>query len=121
MRISFGIVALAAAFSAAASNGANSRVRQRPDEFWDHIIKGSDVVDSMLHTARDEESNELVNFNMRAKAVDPSSLGIDTVKQYSGYLDNEAEDKHLFYCKRLRKVTKIGNRKEELTSITRVL
>ncbi|CAI6045224.1 unnamed protein product [Clonostachys chloroleuca] len=97
MRISFGIVALAAAFSAGASNGANSRVRQRPDEFWDHIIKGSDVVDSMLHTARDEESNELVNFNMRAKAVDPSSLGIDTVKQYSGYLDNEAEDKHLFY------------------------
>lgn len=114
MRISFGIVALAAAFSAAASNGANSRVRQRPDEFWDHIIKGSDVVDSMLHTARDEESNELVNFNMRAKAVDPSSLGIDTVKQYSGYLDNEAEDKHLFYCKRLRKDTKIGNRKERI-------
>jgi len=31
------------------------------------------------------------------KKVDPSKLGVDTVKQYSGYLDDEKNDKHLFY------------------------
>jgi cathepsin A (carboxypeptidase C) len=28
-------------------------------------------------------------------------LGVDKVKQYSGYLDDEEEDKHLFYCEYL--------------------
>jgi hypothetical protein len=33
------------------------------------------------------------------KAVDPSKLGVDPgVKQYSGYLDDNENDKHLFYC-----------------------
>jgi cathepsin A (carboxypeptidase C) len=40
----------------------------------------------------------LENYNLRAKAVDPSKLAVDSVKQYSGYLDDEANDKHLFYC-----------------------
>jgi cathepsin A (carboxypeptidase C) len=35
---------------------------------------------------------------MRVKKVDPAALGVDKVKQYSGYLDDEEEDKHLFYC-----------------------
>jgi cathepsin A (carboxypeptidase C) len=42
---------------------------------------------------------KLENYNLRAKKVDPSKLGVDTVKQYSGYLDDEKNDKHLFYCK----------------------
>jgi cathepsin A (carboxypeptidase C) len=41
----------------------------------------------------------LEQYNLRGKKVDPSKLGVDTVKQYSGYLDDEANDKHLFYCK----------------------
>lgn len=42
---------------------------------------------------------KLEQYNLRAKKVDPSKLGVDTVKQYSGYLDDEANDKHLFYCR----------------------
>ncbi len=41
---------------------------------------------------------KLEDYNLRAKKVDPSKLGVDTVKQYSGYLDDEKNDKHLFYC-----------------------
>lgn len=40
---------------------------------------------------------KLEHYNLRAKKVDPSKLGVDKVKQYSGYLDDEANDKHLFY------------------------
>lgn len=36
------------------------------------------------------------NHQLRVKSV-PKSLGIDDVKQYSGYLDIEDEDKHFFY------------------------
>ncbi|KAL6450496.1 CPY1 Carboxypeptidase Y [Candida maltosa Xu316] len=36
------------------------------------------------------------NHQLRIKAT-PEDLGIDTVKQYSGYLDVEDEDKHFFY------------------------
>jgi cathepsin A (carboxypeptidase C) len=42
---------------------------------------------------------KLEAYNLRTKKVDPSKLGVDTVKQYSGYLDDEQNDKHLFYCK----------------------
>merc|ERR1711981_497706 len=40
---------------------------------------------------------EMSKANFWTRAVDPSKLGVDTVKQYSGYLDDEEEDKHLFY------------------------
>jgi cathepsin A (carboxypeptidase C) len=40
---------------------------------------------------------KLESYNLRAKKVDPKKLGVDSVKQYSGYLDDEANDKHLFY------------------------
>lgn len=46
-----------------------------------------------------QASAELANYNLRANKMDPSKLGVDKVKQYSGYLDDEAQDKHLFYCK----------------------
>ncbi|KAM4061959.1 serine carboxypeptidase [Hirsutella rhossiliensis] len=37
------------------------------------------------------------NSQPRAKTVDTSPLGVDKVKQFSGYLDDEGQDKHLFY------------------------
>ncbi|KAG7663308.1 uncharacterized protein J8A68_003140 [[Candida] subhashii] len=37
------------------------------------------------------------NHKLRVRNTDPEDLGIDTVKQYSGYLDVEDEDKHFFY------------------------
>ncbi|OBA20582.1 hypothetical protein METBIDRAFT_32558 [Metschnikowia bicuspidata var. bicuspidata NRRL YB-4993] len=36
------------------------------------------------------------NHQLRVKST-PEELGIDTVKQYTGYLDVEDEDKHFFY------------------------
>ncbi|KAH7329252.1 carboxypeptidase Y precursor [Stachybotrys elegans] len=74
---------------------------RRPDSHWDHIVKGADVQDIWVQDENGESrrkiGGQLENFNLRARKVDPSSLGVDTVKQYAGYLDNEADDKHLFY------------------------
>lgn len=39
---------------------------------------------------------KLPNHKLRVKLT-PEDLGIDTVKQYTGYLDVEDEDKHFFY------------------------
>lgn len=41
-------------------------------------------------------SSKVPNHKLRVKSV-PESLGVDSVKQYSGYLDIEDEDKHFFY------------------------
>ncbi|KAL8656767.1 MAG: hypothetical protein Q9210_000010 [Variospora velana] len=75
---------------------------RRPDEYWHHAIKGADVQSVWVENAdgkkeRDVEG-KLEDYNLRTRKVDPSSLGVDPgVKQYSGYLDDEANDKHLFY------------------------
>lgn len=79
---------------------------RRPDSHWDHIVKGADVQSVWVEKNGEphrEVGGKLDNYNLRAKKVDPSKLGVDTVKQYSGYLDDEEEDKHLFYCKLLGK------------------
>ncbi|KAI0194197.1 Alpha/Beta hydrolase protein [Astrocystis sublimbata] len=71
-----------------------------PDNEWDHIVRGADVqsmwieTDGVKHRKLD---GPLAAYDLRAKAVDPSSLGVDKVKQFSGYLDDNEEDKHLFY------------------------
>jgi cathepsin A (carboxypeptidase C) len=71
---------------------------RRPDSEWDHIVKGAEVHDLWINDeSKSEVDSSLKTYNLRAKSVDPSKLGIDTVKQYSGYLDEEEEDKHLFY------------------------
>lgn len=36
-------------------------------------------------------------FSLRSKQQDPSELGVDTVKQYTGYLDTDDDSKHFFY------------------------
>lgn len=75
--------------------------RRRHD--WDHVVKGADVQKVWVQGADGESHRQvdgrLENFNLRVKSVDPSKLNVDSVKQYSGYLDDEANDKHLFYCK----------------------
>jgi cathepsin A (carboxypeptidase C) len=76
---------------------------RRPDHEWDHIMRGEDIQNVWVTNTKGEKEREidgnLKNYNLRSKSVDPSALGVDTVKQYSGYLDDEEEDKHLFYCK----------------------
>lgn len=76
---------------------------RRPDSEWDFVTKGADVQALWTKASAEEESRrlfggDLESYKLRTKAVDPSKLGVDTVKQYSGYLDDEANDKHLFYC-----------------------
>lgn len=77
--------------------------KRRPDNTWDHIVKGADVQKLWVQGADGENHRQvdgrLENYNLRARSVDPSKLGVDKVKQYSGYLDDEANDKHLFYCR----------------------
>ncbi|CAK7197924.1 hypothetical protein SEUCBS139899_000574 [Sporothrix eucalyptigena] len=71
---------------------------RRPDSHWDHIVKGADVPKAFVTTAGGSKAHDSLDaYNLRVKAVDPSGLGIDKVKQYSGYLDDDENDKHLFY------------------------
>lgn len=78
---------------------------RKPDHEWDHIVKGAEVQGLWVENANGEQEREidgkLENYNLRVKKVDPSSLGVDKVKQYSGYLDDDETDKHLFYCEYL--------------------
>ena len=76
---------------------------RRPDTHWDHIIRGADVQSVWIENEDGEQERELdgklESFDLRTKKVDPASLGVDPgVKQYSGYLDDNDNDKHLFYC-----------------------
>lgn len=77
---------------------------RRPDSHWDHIVKGEDVQAMTINVNGKKEKaidGHLEDYQLRAKKVDPAKLGVDSVKQYSGYLDDNANDKHLFYCKSL--------------------
>ena len=76
---------------------------RKHDNEWDHIMKGADVQSVWVENAQGQKEREiegkLENYSLRTKKVDPSHLNVDKVKQYSGYLDDEEDDKHLFYCK----------------------
>ena len=77
---------------------------RRPNRHWDHITKGADIQSVWVQNEDGEKERDIEGklepYNLRTKKVDPSSLGVDPgVKQYSGYLDDEENDKHLFYCK----------------------
>ncbi|KAL8642100.1 MAG: hypothetical protein Q9228_001185 [Teloschistes exilis] len=75
---------------------------RRPDNHWHHITKGADIQSVWVENVDGEKEREiegpLEDFTLRTKKIDPGSLGIDPgVRQYSGYLDDAANDKHLFY------------------------
>ena len=77
---------------------------RRPDHEWDYHVKGADVQSIWVNNANGEKEREvdgkIETYDLRVKKVDPSALGVDPgVKQYSGYLDDNDNDKHLFYCK----------------------
>ena len=76
---------------------------RKPNSHWDHIMKGADIQSVWVENGNGEKEREidgkLESYNLRTKQVDPASLGVDpAVKQYSGYLDDNENDKHLFYC-----------------------
>ncbi|KAL2213591.1 hypothetical protein CC79DRAFT_1316379 [Sarocladium strictum] len=74
---------------------------RRPDDKWDHVVKGADVQNIWIEgedgESRRKVGGKLEDYDLRVKKVDPSKLGVDDVKQYSGYLDDNENDKHLFY------------------------
>ena len=74
---------------------------KKPDSHWDFHTSGSEIQSVWVTNENGEQereiSGQLEAFNLRTKKVDPKKLGVDDVKQYSGYLDNEEDDKHLFY------------------------
>ncbi|KIX07606.1 uncharacterized protein Z518_02259 [Rhinocladiella mackenziei CBS 650.93] len=75
---------------------------RRPDHEWDHIVRGADIQKVWIQNADGEQERrldgKLDTYDLRVQSVDPSSLGVDPhVKQYSGYLDDNENDKHLFY------------------------
>lgn len=98
MRGSITALCLAAATAVAAASDAT--INRLPDSFWDHIVKGSRVQARGRNSgAHKRLEGQLDNYQLRAHTHDPTILGIDKVKQYSGYLDDADTDKHLFYCK----------------------
>jgi cathepsin A (carboxypeptidase C) len=77
------------------------KTRRRPDSEWDYHVKGADIQSVWVDNADGEKEREidgkLEAYNLRGKKVDPKKLGVDNVTQYSGYLDDKENDKHLFY------------------------
>lgn len=77
--------------------------KRRPDSYWDHITRGAKVQDSWVVIQGENHGSDAVDdlnaYNLRSKKSNPSVLGVDPgVTQYSGYLDDGENDKHLFYC-----------------------
>ncbi|KAK5057801.1 hypothetical protein LTR84_011802 [Exophiala bonariae] len=88
--------------SAASFFSAPKKHTRKPDHEWDHIVRGEDIQNVWVENADGEKERridgKLDTYSLRVKSVDPSALGVDPdVKQYSGYLDDDENDKHLFY------------------------
>ncbi|EEQ87294.1 hypothetical protein RJZ56_005199 [Blastomyces dermatitidis] len=77
------------------------KFNRRPDSEWNHIVRGAEIQAVWVEGDDGEKhrkvGGKLEAYDLRVKAVDPKSLGVDTVRQYSGYLDDNENDKHLFY------------------------
>ncbi|KAF6012652.1 carboxypeptidase C [Brettanomyces bruxellensis] len=63
-------------------NKPKFEIKKKAKEFWDFYVSNPDKIS---------------NYQLRVKKTDPLSLGVDTTKQYSGYLDDLKDDKHWFY------------------------
>ena len=88
------LVSLAAALPGQSKAATPLRkIFRKSDSEWNHVVRGAEVKRSTSY------SGELESYDLRVKNVDPSKLGVDKVKQMSGYLDDNDNDKHLFYCK----------------------
>lgn len=71
-------------------------VTKRPDSDWDFIVEGDEVVSALGSEIEGHE--KLKGTKLRIKK--PNDLGVDSgIKQYSGYLDVDNDEKHFFFCK----------------------
>ncbi|OAA60023.1 carboxypeptidase Y [Cordyceps fumosorosea ARSEF 2679] len=71
---------------------AKPSYKRLPDDRWDYIVDGAEI-----ERRGESADNTTSSYTLRGRSVDPSSLGVDKVKQYAGYLDNNDQNKHLFY------------------------
>ncbi|KAK6529099.1 hypothetical protein TWF694_004316 [Orbilia ellipsospora] len=78
--------------TAGGTANAQSVLSKRSEFWWDFHIKGHQ---HGPHAKRSD--GYLDNYALRGRTVNPGKLGVDKVKQHSGYLDNNATDTHLFY------------------------
>lgn len=89
------------AFMQSLKQSPPSKATRKPASYWDHISHGTDLASLRTTDANGQShrkiSGDLENYTLRTRSVDPSKLGVDKVKQYSGYLDDNEQDKHLFY------------------------
>lgn len=93
-----------------ASSSAAKTINVRPDSEWDTITHGADLI-AKRAVGGDSYPEYISDYKMRSRAVrDPSSLGVDTVKQISGYLDDNKQDKHLFFCKSHTTLQNLNNK-----------
>ncbi|EPS41995.1 hypothetical protein H072_4030 [Dactylellina haptotyla CBS 200.50] len=82
-------------FAEMSTKSSPKKHTKRPDDHWDYHVSGQKVA---VMGGEGKYSGELSQYKLRGKKVDPSKLNVDPgVKQYSGYLDDDSEDKHLFY------------------------
>lgn len=93
----FSAVSAVLASPAADTSTRSSTGNRESNSEWESVTKGGD------------HSPEISHLNLRSQTVDPSSLGVDTVKQYSGYLDNDAGNKHFFFCESIFALRKVDN------------
>lgn len=96
MRLIYSIFAYAAVATASASFTPAEEITPIPDEEWDHVIRGASIGGAAF--ANETHPIYISDYQLRAKELDPATLGVDTVKQYSGYLDDVKDDKHFFFC-----------------------
>ncbi|CDO94873.1 unnamed protein product [Kluyveromyces dobzhanskii CBS 2104] len=62
-------------------NGADNNIYSTPEHDTEFTVFSSNIDEA---------------YSLRIKPLDPESLGVDAVKQWSGYLDHE-DSKHFFY------------------------
>ncbi|GAV52247.1 hypothetical protein ZYGR_0AG02380 [Zygosaccharomyces rouxii] len=87
-----GICQAASIFEGNWLGGLESKLRS-PKNLYQEIAKG---FSNRLESVQVLQSPIDVGYSLRIKQVDPSKLGVDKVKQWSGYLDYE-DSKHFFY------------------------
>ncbi|EPS38585.1 hypothetical protein H072_7670 [Dactylellina haptotyla CBS 200.50] len=80
-------------YNAELNSESSENVKRWPDEFWEYHFSGEEH-----HSYLTKRDLSIGKWKLRGKNVDQAGLGIrNGPKQLSGYVDNNSEDKHVFY------------------------
>lgn len=88
-------------------NAPLSGLTEEIRELWKQFVYHTDIVDGLKSSGGFSKITKqpfdfyvkdqtLPNYQLRIKST-PENLGLDTVQQYTGYLDIEDEEKHFFF------------------------